>query len=289
MPAPPRLRLREYFRDARAQVAVVRQHGQPDMGEHSHEFVELVIILAGEGIHVTGAESHSLRAGDVMVVNCSRPHGYRNTRKLNLVNVLIREEVLRRAGADFGQLPGYHALFTLEPMRWQPGKFSSRLRLNPVELHQVSAWIDSLEKETRRPREGGRLLAHSWLMLIIGLMARRHGTGAEDSPDIPMRLGRVLSRMEQSPAPLRLAELAREAAMSERTFLRQFRAATGFSPIDYLLRSRIRRAAELLSRGGMRLSLTEIAGRCGFEDSNYFSRQFRRLLGVSPRAYRSRG
>jgi AraC-like DNA-binding protein len=75
--------------------------------------------------------------------------------------------------------------------------------------------------------------------------------------------------------------------MSECTFLRKFREATGFSPTDYLLRSRIRRAEELLAR--RKLSITEVAARCGFEDSNYFSRQFRRVTGVSPRAHRRSG
>jgi transcriptional regulator GlxA family with amidase domain len=125
-------------------------------------------------------------------------------------------------------------------------------------------------------------------MLIIGLLSRRHGSKTENSPDVPLRLGRVLSRMEQAPSEsLSLAELAREAAMSECTFLRKFREATGFSPTDYLLRSRIRRAEELLAR--RKLSITEVAARCGFEDSNYFSRQFRRVTGVSPRAHRRSG
>jgi len=289
MPSFPRLRLKEYFRDARAHVAVVRQKGQSEMGPHNHEFVELVIILGGEGLHQTGIETHALQAGDAMVINGSRQHAYKDTRSLNLVNVLIREEVLRKVEGDFGQLPGYHALFTMESMRWRSEGFPNRLRLNPADLRQVSAWVDALEEETLRPREGGHLLAHAWLMLIIGLLVRRHGLGAEDSPDIPMRLGRVLSRMEIfSSGTLRLPELAREAAMSERTFLRKFREATGCSPIDYLLRSRIRRAAELLAHRGSRFSLTEIAGRCGFEDSNYFSRQFRKVMGVSPRSYRNR-
>ncbi len=74
--------------------------------------------------------------------------------------------------------------------------------------------------------------------------------------------------------------------MSERTFLRRFREATGFAPIDYVIRARIRRAADLLADLNAGLSITEIAFRCGFQDSNYFSRQFRRYIGTNPRNYR---
>jgi transcriptional regulator GlxA family with amidase domain len=81
-----------------------------------------------------------------------------------------------------------------------------------------------------------------------------------------------------------LAELARRAAMSERHFLRMFRKTFETSPLEHLIRLRIRRAAELLQSG--RHNITETAYKCGFSDSNYFSRQFRRIIGMSPRQYR---
>lgn len=66
--------------------------------------------------------------------------------------------------------------------------------------------------------------------------------------------------------------------------LRLFRTATGTTPIEYLLEVRLRRAAELLRRTG--LPVGEVAARCGFHDSNYFSKRFRALYGVSPRTFR---
>ena len=97
-----------------------------------------------------------------------------------------------------------------------------------------------------------------------------------------MRLGRTLSWIDRT---ISVGELAARTAMSERTFLRRFREATGVSPVDYLLRARIRRAMELLDRRAAKLSISEIASRCGFEDSNYFTRQFRRRTGKSPGEY----
>jgi AraC-like DNA-binding protein len=73
--------------------------------------------------------------------------------------------------------------------------------------------------------------------------------------------------------------------MSKRSFLRAFQAATGKSPIAYLIQLRINRAASLLRRGDD--SITDIAFLVGFRDSNYFTRQFRKVFGTSPRAYRN--
>jgi transcriptional regulator GlxA family with amidase domain len=72
--------------------------------------------------------------------------------------------------------------------------------------------------------------------------------------------------------------------MSTSTLHRHFRAALGASPIEYLVRTRIRHARDLLQQTD--LPVTEIAFECGFESADYFSRCFRNSTGLSPRAYR---
>jgi AraC-like DNA-binding protein/quercetin dioxygenase-like cupin family protein len=289
MPRIAQLRRETYFPDSQAQVAVHRQPTQDTTGPHRHEFIEIVIVLSGQGIHVTEGARHDVQAGDVLVINSSRSHAYENTRSLNLVNILIREDVFHETEKQLGSLPGYHALFTLEPVRWKQREFTSHLRLKADDLKLIVGWVDSLEEETGKKSEGGLLLARSWIILIIGLLARRYGKNAAHAPLLEMRLGRVLSWSEQHACDkLRVTDLTREAAMSERTFLRRFREATGSAPIDYVIRARIRRATELLASRNEKLSITEIAFRCGFQDSNYFSRQFRRFTGTSPRSFRRR-
>lgn len=287
MPKVARLRRATYFPDERSQVEVRRQPVQTDMRSHRHEFLEIVIVLSGLGVHVTEGVRHQIAAGDVLVINSSRSHAYENTRSLNIVNLLVREDVFRETEKQLSSLPGYHALFTLETVRWHRREFTSRLRLKSEDLKRAVAWIEALEEETRRKTEGGLLLARAWIILLIGLLARRYGNDAALAPHLEMRLGRVLSWIEQHACEkLAIADLSRQAAMSERTFLRRFREATGCAPIEYVIRARIRRAMELLSGRESGLSITEIAFRCGFQDSNYFSRQFRRVSGASPRKYR---
>ena len=82
------------------------------------------------------------------------------------------------------------------------------------------------------------------------------------------------------------ARLARQAAMSERTFIRKFRAATGMTPADWLTRARIDRVRELLE--GTSLSIGDIATRTGLGTPATLRHHFRRRLGLSPVAYRQR-
>lgn len=81
-----------------------------------------------------------------------------------------------------------------------------------------------------------------------------------------------------------VAELGRRVALSRSALSERFRAATGESPMRYLARVRLTRAAEQLTSGDAPLS--EIARRCGYESETSLSRAFRRTFGVPPGRYR---
>lgn len=85
--------------------------------------------------------------------------------------------------------------------------------------------------------------------------------------------------------PLALGEMARMAGLSRYHFLRTFKAATGVTPHQWLLRARLRDAARRLATG--RESVTEIALEAGFEDLSNFIRSFRAEFGMSPGRYRA--
>ncbi|MFC5435848.1 transcriptional regulator FtrA [Rhodanobacter umsongensis] len=83
-----------------------------------------------------------------------------------------------------------------------------------------------------------------------------------------------------------VATLAAMAAMSERSFMRRFKEATGMSPADWLISARVDRARELLESSS--LSIDAIAGECGFGSAITLRHHFRRRLGISPSSYKAR-
>jgi signal transduction histidine kinase/AraC-like DNA-binding protein len=84
--------------------------------------------------------------------------------------------------------------------------------------------------------------------------------------------------------PISREDLAQHLAVNERYLTRCFRQETGVTPIDYLLRYRVRQARALLEQGHM--SITDVAMATGFSDSSYFGRVFQREVGVAPSAYK---
>jgi AraC family transcriptional regulator len=89
--------------------------------------------------------------------------------------------------------------------------------------------------------------------------------------------------------PIDLAAAATQAGLSEFHFLRLFTRVLGVTPKQYLIRSRLRRAARLLAEDAQ--PITDIAFDVGFGDLSNFVRTFHRAAGISPRRFRqaSRG
>ncbi|MGY2286416.1 transcriptional regulator FtrA [Pseudomonas gingeri] len=86
--------------------------------------------------------------------------------------------------------------------------------------------------------------------------------------------------------PLEVRQLASQAAMSERTFLRRFSEATGITPKTWLQQERLARARELLESGDE--SSDRIAERCGYRSVESFRVAFRSVVGLPPSVYRER-
>ncbi len=84
--------------------------------------------------------------------------------------------------------------------------------------------------------------------------------------------------------PMQLAELARHAGMSRRTFTRRFRAEVGLSPGQWLTRQRVDLARQLLE--GSDLPVSRIAERTGFGTDATLRQHLHAAIGVSPGAYR---
>ena len=99
------------------------------------------------------------------------------------------------------------------------------------------------------------------------------------------RIGAVLRSMhEQIERPWTVAELASAAGMSRSAFALRFRQTVGETPLEYLTRWRIYKAALLLRAGDKKL--TEVASAVGYDSDGSFSKTFKRIVGTTPGEYR---
>lgn len=158
-----------------------------------------------------------------------------------------------------------------DPLLHDP-ELSAALRLTHTDL---AACPDPLEAESRLP----------WLLAAL---ARRHSTARAASDTVPGAAHiahAVRDRLaDELMAPPSLAALATELGLSRYQLLRAFRTAMGVPPYAWLAQYRVSRARCLLETG---LRPAEVAGLVGFADQAHLTRWFRRVLGVTPAAYRN--
>jgi len=266
-------------------VMHIQQHA--DTRLHTHDFSELVIVLGGSGVHIAPTGDYPIVAGDAFILHGQQAHGYRNTADLELMNILFRLDELGIPRQDILSLPGYHALFTLEPVFRQRDNFEGRLRLPPDELQHIAEIARRMQRESVNRAAGWRFAAVACFMLLMADLCRCYSRAEYPAAQSLLRLGRVLGYLEgHYRDPIALDELASVGEMSRRTLTREFRRALGCSPIEYLIRLRINHAVTLLQENGA--DITDVAFEVGFGDSNYFARQFKSVMGCSPRDFRRR-
>lgn len=140
-------------------------------------------------------------------------------------------------------------------------------------------------------RDFGPTIANSVARRLVMAPHRDGGQAQFVAAPVQERPGRSMGTvMDWAQAhlaqPLDVADLAAQAAMSERTFLRRFQDATGLAPGTWLQRERLYRAQELLEVSD--LSLDDIATQCGYVSLETFRAAFKRVVGTSPAAFRTR-
>jgi AraC family transcriptional regulator len=143
-----------------------------------------------------------------------------------------------------------------------------------------------------RASDGGGPLAAEALATLLSVQLIRHITGARRLPAsadgaLPLRklqkvIEYIMENLEGSPT---LEQMAGLVQLSPYHFARQFKAATGLPPHQFLITRRVERAQQLL-RGRRRLSLTEVAIDVGFSDQSQLSFHFKRIVGVTPGQFR---
>ena len=229
----------------------------------------LIACKAGLGWVREGSTVREVKAGDLAWIPADLAHSYGADEKdpWTITWVHFRGEELpawRSQLAD--NQPGIHLL------RVHPD------RLGDLRLEQA---CDQLQQGYAVPQ----LLAAAAALrmsLCSLLQVSQSSSGNRSATERTLAVRDVLC---EAPArEYRLEDLALSARLSVPHFSALFRHLTGYPPVDFLIRQRIRRACHLLDTSDQ--SISSIAETVGFKDPYYFSRCFRRIMGCAPLAYR---
>ncbi|TVY02177.1 helix-turn-helix domain-containing protein [Cohnella terricola] len=236
-------------------------------GSDSHIFIN---CLAGEGWIEQEGRITPVRPGDLVVIPAATAHRYGAAAEdpWSIYWFHLQGEHV----ADFVRLYGLDASHVrLPPSIWQE-------------------WTDSFERcyalLTDKPYS---MPVQTHISQTIGQLLGRIGLGAggtardkKREADLERAIRYLNDRLDGNAT---LPEVAAYTGLSKQHLIHLFNQETGFSPIEYYLRMKMQKAGQLLSLTG--LSVKEIAAAVGIADPYYFSRLFKKRMGVSPSDYRS--
>lgn len=127
-------------------------------------------------------------------------------------------------------------------------------------------------------------LFHHYLATLIYLPEYRQTTGDRDSDDLADATIHFLE--ENIEKSLTLEQMADYSGFSASYLSAVFRRRTGYSPLTYFNRLKVRHACRLLT--GTDMKINSICHKVGISDPYYFSRLFSKVIGMSPSEYRRR-
>jgi AraC family transcriptional regulator len=215
-------------------------------------------------------------AGSIAVVPAGSSVLVRWQGSMDALHVLLEPSLVARVAAES---------FEFDPTRTVVLPMDG---LNAPELRSAMLAVDA---ELRAGGVGGPLMGEA-LATMLSVQLIRHTTGAHRRPGsadgvLPRRKLRTVIEyiMENLESRLTLKRIAAAVHLSPYHFARQFKAATGLPPRQYVIARRVERAQHLLRADG-EIGVTDVALRVGFSDQSKLSVQFKRIVGVTPGQFR---
>ncbi len=244
---------------------------------HWHNELELIHVISGELRVTIDSDEYIGHGGDFFIVNGGALHSTDPTDCVYECLVLEFDKFFRSSQIVRMHLAGYFE-----------GKYQIVPQV-PREDKEALQLFERLFSSFLEPTEQLELIVSGLVYLIIALYKnRRYFTAVGDDTLPNLQRTNAIKNVFQYitdnyDKPITLDALSQQAGMSPKYFCRYFKALTDKTPIDYLNNYRIDNACEKLIM--TKLSVTEIAYDCGFNDLNYFIRCFKKYKGVSPKKY----
>lgn len=257
---------------------IVCTYGQGDRPFEEHfRATSISLVMAGSFVYRSEHGSSLMSSGTLLLGNAG--HAFECSHEHNdgdrCLSFQFDEDLFERVAHDLGAAPKLNIdrlppLRDLAPLSARAWRAAMTTGGNRISVRSP----DSMEEIALE-------LAGAVIRIAGGAMQIAANAARDTS-----RIARVLHRLEAaSEEPAALADLARAAGLSRYHFLRTFKRVTGVTPHQWVLRMRLRHAAERLATS--REPVTEIALDVGFDDLSNFIRSFRSEFGVSPSRYRA--
>jgi AraC-like DNA-binding protein len=281
------LHSRKYWADPYLPIQFEFRNPQSPFPLHVHDFHEIILIYSGTATHLTVNGDYDVQSGDLINVKPGQAHGYKNIRNLILMNIMIKPSFFEEDYFGIHSLPSYEALFGQEPED-ETGKLPvTHFKLEYGVFSRGTNLVETARTELTERPDGYRAMVNSLIRELIVLLIRNYKEKNGYPPGYVANVTNLINYVRDNyRSSLSMDDLTCISGLSESHILRLFKQYLSCSPFQYISRLRLSAATDALIQTDR--TITEIALDLGFNDSNYFTRSFRKHLGLSPREYRNK-
>lgn len=261
-----------------------------ELREHDHAYLEIVYVMSGEGYHYVGEQVERTTKGCLYILpvgtsHILRPSGASAKSKLLVYNICILPEFINELKnwlSPYGN--GGEALSVFDR---PPG---THIALVDKSL-EFGQWFDQLHREFNEKQLGFEASMFAGLMQLTVRVARllkqntSSGNSAHEARSRRSEITAVLEYINSHVTDrLTVEQLALEAGLSRRHFIRLFRLSAGMGFSDYVQLRRVEYSCRLLLETDHKIA--SIAKSTGYRDTTHFREVFRKIMGTSPHSYR---
>ncbi len=237
---------------------------------HYHSLYEIYFLEEGNCTYIIDDRFYNVQAGDIViipdgVIHHTKYDDIRHSRTLiNCACEYIPESV--RSGISSGNY----------------------LYRNPAVTEEIKRLLVKIENEYRLSDGFSDEIISCCTSAVFYLLLRNAGSCIDIDNSNKLIEQAVLYIKENFASDISLSAIAKRFSVSPEHFSRLFKKETGLGFSKYLNSLRLQYAEQLLKAGDGK-NITQIAESCGFEDSNYFSKKFKELYGISPKKVQKKG
>ncbi len=244
---------------------------------HMHDHPELSIILSGEASYSINNKIYTLKKGELVLFNPGVRHGAALPIQENYKDLHIGYSKLNDSLAEY--LDDIEEDFIIL-------KLSSEKKV----FYSI---CDELLREYRGRKKDYRFMIQALAIQILVLISReqfKEGTlpytqhlGSIGYPDKHKVVEFIMSYINDNYMnEISLDMFAKDMYLSQVYISKIFKEETGSSPINYLIKTRLSKAKELLENESLPIKI--VSGKVGYDDAYHFSKLFKKYYGYSPSA-----
>jgi AraC-like DNA-binding protein/mannose-6-phosphate isomerase-like protein (cupin superfamily) len=252
-----------------------------------HRYLELIYVYSGQTQFRVQNRSFSVQQGDLIVVGENVYHVLEYARDVRIVTLFFEPEIIRAADASCEEVE------YIVPFLQQDGDFPHLIGPETGIPAQVMQLLERIRSELGDPSSRARLSVKTYLKMILILLVNHYAEFISTKEAISRRhrdlerLRPLFDHLEKNYREhIRVQDAARLCGMSSSHLMSFFRQVTGQSFLAYVNHFRIAKSQVLLRHTDKTVS--EVSQEVGFCDQSHFGLVFRKLVGITPLAYRQR-